>query len=49
VKLDISLVRRVNANLGRQALVVAMNHFARTSGCRLIAEGVETESEAATL
>ena len=49
VKLDISLVRRVNANLGRQALVVAMNHFARTSGCRLIAEGVETEPEAATL
>ena len=49
VKLDISLVRRVNANLGRQALVVAMNHFARTAGCRLIAEGVETEPEAATL
>jgi EAL domain-containing protein (putative c-di-GMP-specific phosphodiesterase class I) len=49
VKLDISLVRRVNANLGRQALVVAMEHFARTSGCRLIAEGVETEPEAATL
>jgi EAL domain-containing protein (putative c-di-GMP-specific phosphodiesterase class I) len=49
VKLDISLVRRVNANLGRQALVVAMIHFARTSGCRLIAEGVETEPEAATL
>jgi EAL domain-containing protein (putative c-di-GMP-specific phosphodiesterase class I) len=26
-----------------------MNHFARTSGCRLIAEGVETQPEAATL
>ena len=49
VKLDISLVRRVNANLGRQALVVAMNHFARTAGCRLVAEGVETDAEAATL
>src|SRR5665811_2303674 len=36
VKLDISLVRRVNANLGRQAMVVGMRHFSRTAGCRLI-------------
>jgi EAL domain-containing protein (putative c-di-GMP-specific phosphodiesterase class I) len=49
VKLDFSLVRRVNANLGRQALVVGMRHFARTAGCRLIAEGVETVEEARTL
>ncbi len=49
VKLDISLVRRVNANLGRQALVVAMRHFSRTAGCRLVAEGIETEAEARTL
>ncbi len=49
VKLDISLVRGVNANLGRQALVVAMRHFARTAGCRLVAEGVETEDEARAL
>ena len=49
VKLDISLVRRVNANLGRQAMVVGMRHFARTAGCRLIAEGVETAEEADTL
>ena len=49
VKLDISLVRRVNANLGRQALVVAMRHFARTAGCRLVAEGVETADEAQAL
>jgi PAS domain S-box-containing protein len=49
VKLDIGLVRGVNADLGRQALVVAMRHFARTSGCRLIAEGVETEAEARSL
>ena len=49
VKLDISLVRRVNANIGRQAMVVGMRHFSRTAGCRLIAEGVETEEEAATL
>ena len=49
VKLDISLVRQVNANLGRQAMVVGMRHFSRTAGCRLIAEGVETEDEARTL
>ena len=49
VKLDISLVRRVNANLGRQAMVVGMRHFSRTAGCRLIAEGVETSEEARTL
>jgi EAL domain-containing protein (putative c-di-GMP-specific phosphodiesterase class I) len=49
VKLDISLVRHVNANLGRQAMVVGMRHFARTAGCRLIAEGVETDEEAQTL
>ncbi len=49
VKLDISLVRGVNANLGRQAMVVGMRHFSRTAGCRLIAEGVETPEEAGTL
>ena len=49
VKLDISLVRRVNAHLGRQALVVGMRHFSRTSGCRLVAEGIETADEARTL
>ncbi len=49
VKLDINLVRGVNANLGRQALVVAMRQFARSAGCRLVAEGIETELEAATL
>ncbi len=49
VKLDMGLVRRVNAHLGRQALVVAMRHFARSAGCRLVAEGIETEREAATL
>lgn len=49
VKLDTSVVRGVNANLGRQAMVVGMRHFASTAGCRLIAEGVETEDEAATL
>ena len=49
VKLDVSLVRRVNTSLGRQAAVVAMRHFARTAGFRLVAEGVESPDEARTL
>lgn len=49
VKLDISLVRGVNADLGRQAMVVGMRHFAAEAGCRLLAEGVETQAEADTL
>ncbi len=49
VKLDTSLVHGVNANLGRQAMVVGMRHFSRTAGCRLIAEGIETLAEAGTL
>ena len=49
VKLDIGLVRGVDADPGRQAMVVAMRHFARTSGCRLVAEGVETRAEADAL
>jgi len=49
VKLDIGLVRGVDADPGRQAIVVAMGHFARASGCLLIAEGVETAAEAATI
>jgi EAL domain-containing protein (putative c-di-GMP-specific phosphodiesterase class I) len=49
VKLDTSLVRRVNSDPGRQALVVAMCQFAHTAGCHLIAEGIETYEEAATL
>jgi EAL domain-containing protein (putative c-di-GMP-specific phosphodiesterase class I) len=30
-------------------MVVGMRHFSRTAGCRLVAEGVETPQEAATL
>jgi EAL domain-containing protein (putative c-di-GMP-specific phosphodiesterase class I) len=49
VKLDMSLVRSINDSPGRQALVLAMGHFALTVGCKLVAEGVETEAEAAAL
>ncbi len=49
VKLDIAIVRGINANFARQALVQGMRHFSRTTGCRLIGEGIETKEEAATL
>jgi EAL domain-containing protein (putative c-di-GMP-specific phosphodiesterase class I) len=49
VKLDISLVRDIDADPAKQALVAGMRHFARNTHRRLIAEGVETESEASTL
>ncbi|MGA3057791.1 MAG: EAL domain-containing protein [Candidatus Limnocylindrales bacterium] len=45
VKLDISLVRNVDTDPARQAMVAGMAHFARNAGCELIAEGVETEEE----
>lgn len=49
IKLDISLIRGVNADLTRQALIVGLGHFSRTIGHTLIAEGIETRAERATL
>jgi PAS domain S-box-containing protein len=49
VKLDISLVRGIDADPGKQALVAGMRHFARMTNRRLIAEGVETDAEADAL
>lgn len=49
VKLDISLVRDLDQDPMRQAMVAGMVAFARRSRCALIAEGVETTSELATL
>jgi EAL domain-containing protein (putative c-di-GMP-specific phosphodiesterase class I) len=49
VKLDISLVRNIDSDPARQAMVTGMAHFARSVGCALIAEGIETERELAVL
>ncbi len=49
VKLDMQLVRGVDGDPARQALIAGMVYFARQSGCLLIAEGIESEPEAATL
>ncbi|MHB2029163.1 MAG: EAL domain-containing protein [Acidimicrobiales bacterium] len=46
LKLDISLIRNVDTNPTRQALVESMCHFAARVGVRVIAEGVESEAEA---
>jgi EAL domain-containing protein (putative c-di-GMP-specific phosphodiesterase class I)/CheY-like chemotaxis protein len=45
VKLDIGLVRDIDHDDVRQALVAGIVYFAKKSGCRLIAEGIETEGE----
>ncbi len=49
VKLDRSLVSGIDQDPAKQALVAGMRQFATSTGCRLIAEGVETESERSTL
>ncbi len=49
VKLDIGLVRGVNADPARRALISSMVAFASETDCALVAEGVETEEELATL
>ena len=45
VKLDISLVRNIDSDPARQAMVAGMARFAESVGCALIAEGIETENE----
>ena len=47
VKLDIGLVRGIDSDLSRRALMVGLLHFAAESASQTIAEGVETELELA--
>ncbi|MGH2427899.1 MAG: EAL domain-containing protein [Candidatus Limnocylindria bacterium] len=49
VKLDMQLVRGVDADPARQALIAGMVYFAHQSGCLLVAEGIESEAERGTL
>ena len=48
-KLDISLVRGIDGDDLRQALAAGVQYFASKMGCRLIAEGVESNEEAEVL
>jgi EAL domain-containing protein (putative c-di-GMP-specific phosphodiesterase class I)/DNA-binding response OmpR family regulator len=45
VKLDVGLVRAIERDPARQALVAGMVHFAKRTGTTLIAEGIETTAE----
>jgi EAL domain-containing protein (putative c-di-GMP-specific phosphodiesterase class I)/DNA-binding response OmpR family regulator len=49
VKLDMGLVRNINTDPLRQALVAGLVHFADDTSSRLIAEGIETEAEASVM
>ena len=49
VKLDRTWVSEIDTDPTRQALVAGLSHFARTTGCQLVAEGIESESERDTL
>jgi EAL domain-containing protein (putative c-di-GMP-specific phosphodiesterase class I) len=49
VKLDLSLVQGMERDPAREALAAGMQHFAERSGFRLIAEGIENQSELAQL
>ncbi len=48
VKVDVRLVRGLNADLARQAMVAGLCHFAIVAGSETIAEGIETEAELLT-
>jgi EAL domain-containing protein (putative c-di-GMP-specific phosphodiesterase class I) len=49
IKLEMSLTRNIDVDLPRRALASALIRFARDTGSRIIAEGVETASELSTL
>lgn len=49
IKLDMNLTRDIDTDPARAALAEALVRFAKSTGCILIAEGVETRSELDTL
>jgi EAL domain-containing protein (putative c-di-GMP-specific phosphodiesterase class I) len=49
VKIDASLVHGCDSDPSRRAVVVGLVHFAAEAGCEVLAEGVETEAERATV
>ena len=49
IKLDMSLTRDIDIDPARRALAAALIHFTADTGSKLVAEGVETAAEAATL
>ncbi|MBU0563772.1 EAL domain-containing protein [Stutzerimonas kunmingensis] len=49
IKLDSSLIRNVDSDTGCRALAAALIRFAEETGCKVVAEGVETQEELAML
>lgn len=49
IKLDIGLIRAIDTDSARRALVSALIFFARETGCMIVAEGIETDAELAVL
>lgn len=49
IKLDMALIQSIDVDPARRALAAAMQMFARQTGATLVAEGVETHAELATL
>jgi diguanylate cyclase (GGDEF)-like protein len=49
LKLDMTLIRNINTDQTKQAIVKAMYELAKLSGSYLIAEGIETEDELSKL
>ncbi len=49
IKVDISLVRSIDTDMGRRVLLQALQDMSEVIGAKLIAEGIETEGELETL
>lgn len=49
MKLDLGIVRSIEDDPMRQALVTGLRYFAAKTGCTLSAEGIETESKRTAL
>jgi diguanylate cyclase (GGDEF)-like protein len=49
MKIDMSLVRGIDANPVKRALIETLLTFSEKIGCRIVAEGIETEAELACL
>ena len=49
IKVDMALTRGADSDLARRTLLAALAGFAEATGCRIVAEGVETEAELQTV
>lgn len=49
IKIDMSIVQGVDSNPEKRALIMAFANYAKEANAKIIAEGIETEGELATL